>query len=183
MRVAVLPSTPTVFRKVLMLVRRMMEATAVPNMRAGRSRTTNAASGAAMTPPMRSAATISQGISAKLRPTKNPMLAAMATKNSLVSTVPTTLRGSILPVDINVDVFMAPQPPPPAASRNPATSPSGERNLRDMGLISTGRWLLRNEKRPRDSQPAELLPVYVAEPPVGDARSCRSGYLREMHAR
>src|SRR5215204_1238234 len=149
MRVAVPPSTPTVFKKVLMLVRRMIEATAVPKMRAGRSRTTNAASGAAMTPPIRSAATMLQGISAKLRATKNPMLAATDTKNSLVSTVPTTLRGSILPVDINVDVFMAPQPPPPAASRNPATSPRGERNLREMGLATTGRWLLRNEKRAR----------------------------------
>src|SRR5215203_5763307 len=149
MKVAVPPSTPTVFKKVRMMVRRMMEATAVPKMRAGRSRTTNAASGAAMTRPMRSAATMLQGISAKLRPMKNPMLAATDTKNSLVSTVPTTLRGSILPVDINVEVFMAPQPPPPAASRNPATRPSGERNLREIGLTTTGRWFLRNAKRKR----------------------------------
>src|SRR5215204_3769176 len=149
MRVAVPPSTPTVFKKVRMLVRRMMEATAVPKTRAGRSRTMYAASGAARTPPMRSAATMPQGISEKLRATKNPMLAATDTKNSLVSTVPTTLRGSILPVDINVDVFMAPQPPPPAASRNPATRPSGERNLRGMRLTTTGRWLLRNAKRAR----------------------------------
>src|SRR5215218_7754611 len=149
MRVAVPPSTPTVSKKVLMLVRRMMEATAVRKPRAGRSRTMYAASGAATTPPTRSAATMPQGISAKLRPMKNPMLAATDTKNSLVSTVPTTLRGSILPVDINVDVLMAPQPPPPAASRNPATRPSGERNLREMGLTTTGRWLLRNAKRAR----------------------------------
>src|SRR5215207_5032322 len=102
-----------------------------------------------MTPPTRSAPTMLQGISAKLRAKKKPMLAATDTRNSLVSTVPTTLRGSIRPVDINVDVFMAPHPPPPAASRNPATRPRGERNLREMGLISTGRWLLRNEKRAR----------------------------------
>src|SRR5215208_4436302 len=155
MRVAVPPSTPTVFKKVRMLVRRMMEATAVPKMRGGRSRTTNAASGAAMTPPMRSAATMPQGISAKLRAKKKPMLAATDTKNSLVSTVPTTLRGSILPLDISVDVFMAPQPPPPAASRNPATRPKGERNLREIGLATTGRWLLRNEKRARIYTPRQ----------------------------
>src|ERR671917_168965 len=166
MTVAVPPLTPTVSKKVLMLVRRMMEATAVPKMRAGTSRTMNAASGAAMTPPMRSAATMPQGISAKLRATKNPMLAATDTRNSLVSTVPTTLRGSILPEDINVDVFMAPQPPPPAASRNPAPSPSGERNLREMGLTTTGRWLLRNAKRVRIYTPtkAPSAPGIVSQP-------------------
>src|SRR5215210_7064723 len=77
------------------------------------------------------------------------MLAATDTRNSLVSTVPTTLRGSILPVESSVEVFMAPQPPPPAASRNPATRPRGERNLREIGLSTTGRWFLRNEKRAR----------------------------------
>src|SRR5829696_2435957 len=149
MRVVVPPLTPTVSKKVFMLVMRMMPPTAVPRTRAGSSRTMNAASGAAMTPPMRSAATMLQGISAKLRATKNPILAAADTRNSLVSTVPTTLRGSILPVDIKVDVFMAPQPPPPAASKNPAPSPRGERNLREIGLLTTGRWALRNEKRAR----------------------------------
>src|SRR5215211_3961484 len=142
MRVAVPPPTPMAWRKVFMLVMRMMGPTAVPRMRAGTS-------GAAITPPTRSAPTMPQGISAKLRAKKKPMLAATDTRNSLVSTVPTTLRGSIRPVDINVEVFMAPQPPPPAASRNPATRPRGERNLREMGLITTGRWLLRNEKRAR----------------------------------
>src|SRR5829696_6965150 len=149
MRVAVPPPTPMASRKVFMLVTRMMAPTAVPRMRAATSRTMKAASGAAMTPPTRSAPTMPQGISAKLRAKKKPMLAATDTRNSLVSTVPTTLRGSILPVDINVDVFMAPQPPPPAASRNPATRPRGERNLREMGLATTGLWLLRNEKRAR----------------------------------
>jgi hypothetical protein len=52
-------------------------------------------------------------------------------------------------VDIKVDVFMAPQPPPPAASKNPAPSPRGKRNLREIGLLTTGRWVLRNEKRAR----------------------------------
>src|SRR5215213_1191667 len=129
MRVAVPPPTPTASRKVFMFVTRMMAPTAVPRMRAATIRTMKAARGAAMTPPTRSAATIPQGISAKLRAKKKPMLAATETRNSLVSTVPTTLRGSILPVEINVEVLMAPQPPPPAASRNPATRPKGERLL------------------------------------------------------
>src|SRR5215217_6396080 len=149
MTAAVPPPTPTASRKVFMFVMRMMAPTAVPRMRAATSRTMKAASGAAMTPPTRSAATMPQGMSAKLRAKKKPMLAATDTRNSLVSTVPTTLRGSILPVDINVEVLMAPQPPPPAASRNPATRPKGERNLREMGLATIGRWLLRNEKRAR----------------------------------
>src|SRR5215204_2436579 len=149
MMVAVPPPTPMASRKVFMLVMRMMAPTAVPRMRAATSRTMKAASGAAITPPTRSAPTMPQGISAKLRAKKKPMLAATDTRNSLVSTVPTTLRGSILPLDISVDVFMAPQPPPPAASRNPATRPRGERNLREIGLATTGRWLLRKEKRAR----------------------------------
>jgi hypothetical protein len=53
--VAGVPVTPTVSRKVCMLVMRMMPATAVPRMQAGRSRTTYAAMGAAMTPPIKRA--------------------------------------------------------------------------------------------------------------------------------
>ena len=57
------------------------------------------------------------------------MLALRATTNSLVSTVPTTLRGSMRPEESKVGVEIGPQPPPPAASRKPAKRPRGARNL------------------------------------------------------
>ena len=92
-----------------------------------------------MTPPMRSAPTTVQGISAKLRARRKPMLALRATRNSLVSTVPMILRGSILPEESRVGVEIGPHPPPPAASRNPATRPSGARKVLETGLTLTGR--------------------------------------------
>jgi hypothetical protein len=69
--------------------------------------------------------------------------------NSLVSTVPITLRGSILPEESKVGVEIGPHPPPPAASRKPATAPKGLRNFLPIGLKTTGRSFLRNEKRAR----------------------------------
>ena len=60
-------------------------------------------------------------------PMKKPRLAATATRNSLVSTVPITLRGVILPELIRVGVATGPQPPPPVASTKPANRPSGAR--------------------------------------------------------
>src|SRR5215210_9041932 len=74
MTVAGVPVTPMVSRKVCMFVMRMIPATAVPRIRAGRSRTTYAAKGAAMTPPIKRAPTMPHGMSAKLRATKKPML-------------------------------------------------------------------------------------------------------------
>src|SRR3712207_1740144 len=102
-----------------------------------------------MTPPTSSAPTICHGISAKLSARKNPMLALRATTNSLVSTVPTTLRGSILPEEMRVGVEIGPQPPPPAASRNPAMRPKGARKPLAMGLTCTGLSLRLKEKRAR----------------------------------
>src|SRR5918998_1379260 len=102
-----------------------------------------------MTPPTNSAPTTPQGIAAKLRVRRNPMLAARATTNSLVSTVPTIFLGSILPEERRVGVEMGPHPPPPAASRNPAIRPRGARNPLEMGLTTTGFSLLRKEKRAR----------------------------------
>ncbi len=127
----------------------MTPPTAVPRTRIGRMRTTYAAIGAAMTPPTSSATTTCQGISVKLRVRRNPTLALNATTNSPVSTVPSILRGSILPEERRVGVEMGPQPPPPAASRKPATKPRGARNPLAMGLTTTGCSLLLNEKRAR----------------------------------
>ena len=45
-------------------------------------------------------------------------------KNSAVLTVPMVLRG-LLPWTSRLEVTIAPQPPPPAASRKPPTRPSG----------------------------------------------------------
>src|SRR5918993_4489205 len=152
-RIAVAPSIPTAPMNVLMLVMRMTPATAVPRMRAGRVRTTKAANGAATMPPRSSAPTTDHGISAKLSARRNPMLAASATTNSLVSTVPTTLRGFMRPEESRVGVEMGPQPPPPAASRKPATRPRGARKPLAMGLSTTGLSLLLNEKRARTYTP------------------------------
>lgn len=52
------------------------------------------------------------------------MLADAATTNSVALTVPITLRGSIRPAASRVGVATGPQPPPPAASRNPAHPPN-----------------------------------------------------------
>src|SRR5918998_2271692 len=141
--------------KVRAFVRRMTPATAVPRMRVGRMRTTYAAIGAANNPPTRSAPTTFQGTSAKLRAKKKPTLAHTATTNSLVSTVPMTLRGSILPEVSRVGVEIGPHPPPPAASRNPATNPKGLRNFLAMGLTATGLSFLQNEKRDRTYAPRQ----------------------------
>src|SRR3712207_5994212 len=81
------------------------------------------------------------------------MLAARATTNSLVSTVPTTLRGCILPEERRVGVEIGPHPPPPAASRKPATKPRGARKPLAMGLSCTGTSLRLNEKRARTYAP------------------------------
>src|SRR3712207_8752011 len=65
-----------------------------------------------MRPPASSAPTTPQGTWAKLSEIRKPMLAASATMNSLVSTVPTTLRGSIRPLESRVGVEIGPHPPP-----------------------------------------------------------------------
>src|SRR5919108_561313 len=102
-----------------------------------------------MRPPARSAPTTPQGTSEKLNASKNPRLALKATTNSLVSTVPTTLRGSIRLLERRVGVEIGPHPPPPAASRKPATKPNGPRKPREIGLTITGFSLLLNAKRDR----------------------------------
>jgi len=54
------------------------------------------------------------------------MLAASATRNSLVSTEPMTFRGSYLPVARMVGVATGP-PPPPVPSGSPAPSAASDR--------------------------------------------------------
>ena len=137
-----------------MFVTRMTPPTAVPRMRAGRMRTMYAAMGAAMTPPRRSAPTTVHGIWAKVRAKRKPMLALRATRNSLVSTVPMILRGSIRPEESSVGVEIGPHPPPPAASRNPAIRPRGARKPLETGLTWTGRSCRLKEKRASTKTPS-----------------------------
>ena len=66
------------------------------------------------------------------------MLAAALTANSLVSTVPITLRGSSRPSASRAGVATGPQPPPPVASTKPANRPSGARNLMVSAFLSAG---------------------------------------------
>src|SRR5215204_1740699 len=103
-------------------------------IRVGNMRTIYAAMGAAIRPPRNRAATIVHGTSARLRLIRKPTLAQTAITNSLVSTVPMILRGSIRPEESNVGVEIGPHPPPPAASRNPAIKPRGARKLLETGL-------------------------------------------------
>ena len=77
------------------------------------------------------------------------MLVASATMNSLVSTVPTTLRGSMRPEESRVGVEIGPHPPPPTASRKPAISPSGERKARGIGKFCATLVVRLNAKRAR----------------------------------
>ena len=74
------------------------------------------------------------------------MLAAEATRNSLVDTDPTIFRGSVRPEMSIVGVATGPQPPPPVASMNPATRPSGARKrLREAEVLATGALALEGE--------------------------------------
>lgn len=59
------------------------------------------------------------------------MLDARDTANSLVSTEPITFRGSMSFLDSKAGVAIGPQSPPPVASKNPATKPSGIKNTLD----------------------------------------------------
>src|SRR5690606_28929883 len=102
---------------------------AAPSTRGGRKRTSHAASGAAITPPISRPSTMVKFTPDPVRAKKKLMLADSATMNSDALTDPITLRGCSRPLDNSVDVAIGPQPPPPAASTNPATRPSGARNF------------------------------------------------------
>ena len=62
------------------------------------------------------------------RAMRKPSDPPTATRNSLVSIEPTTLRGSRRPDDSSDVVPTGPQPPPPMASSAPPTKPTGTRN-------------------------------------------------------
>ncbi len=84
--------------------------------------TTQPPSGAASIPPAISASSSFHGDAPSS--TKNVVAAAMVTKNSVVLTEPTAMRGA-WPEPTRLDVATGPQPPPPLASRKPATNPIG----------------------------------------------------------
>ena len=85
-------------------------------------------------PPSRIAAAQVQSMPCEPRLNRKPRLAASATRNSLVSIEPITLRGSMRPLASSAGVPTGPQPPPPVASTNPANSPSGARKRLRSGL-------------------------------------------------
>ena len=58
---------------------------------------------------------------------------AAATKASAALVVPIALRGSA-PDPKRVEVTTGPQPPPPTASKNPPTRPSGAGDFHENGL-------------------------------------------------
>lgn len=62
--------------------------------------------------------------------------AARDTKNSEVSTDPITVCGAVLPALNRAVVEIGPHPPPPVASMNPPTSPSGIKKRLPCGDVS-----------------------------------------------
>jgi hypothetical protein len=117
------------------LVNRMSPDTRNPNSCDGNLLTKPAAKGAAITPPTMSAD--NQAIFKASQPIEmtKPIVAANATTVSLVSTEPTTLRGSTFSLASSVVVAIGPQPPPPVASKNPAIKPSPPRNRLLLGRL------------------------------------------------
>jgi len=83
----------------------------------------NAAIGAAITPPIKNATTISQRNFSNPIVKKKVEVIANVTKNSEKSTEPTALWGSV-PFTIRVGVQIGPHPPPPIASIKPPKHPS-----------------------------------------------------------
>jgi len=119
--------------RVRTLVMMIRPPTATPITRAGILVTSQAATGAAISPPSRSAATIPQSIPSAPRLARKPTLAAVETRNSLVSTDPITVRGAVFPA-LNSDVVdTGPHPPPPVASTKPPNRPSGIRKRARWG--------------------------------------------------
>ena len=79
--------------------------TATPITWAGMRDTSHAAIGAAITPPARSDSTIHQSMPAVPSAATKPMLAAVETRNSLVSTEPITVRGAVSVSYTHLDVY------------------------------------------------------------------------------
>ena len=81
-----------------------------------------------MRPPAQQRQGQDQLILAHAQPDEEAETAAALTANSLVSIEPMILRGGIRPSASRTGVATEPQPPPPVASTNPATRPSGTRS-------------------------------------------------------
>src|SRR5262249_28452294 len=96
--------------------------TEIISARADRCLTDHPPSGAAIRPPNTSGAKCHTGDAPSS--TKKVVAAAIVTKNSVVLTEPTVMRGA-WPEPTRVEVATGPQPPPPLASRKAATKPSG----------------------------------------------------------
>ena len=90
--------------------------------RAGMCLTAQPPNGAAIMPPITSGTRFCSGAAPSSM--KNVVAAATVTKNSVALTEPTVWRGA-WPEPTSVDVVTGPQPPPPLASRKPATKPTG----------------------------------------------------------
>jgi hypothetical protein len=73
--------------------------------------------------------------------------AAVVTKNSVVLTDPIVVRGA-WPDPTSVDVATGPQPPPPLASRKPATSPMGAAHAVGASRVAGIRQALNRMKPP-----------------------------------
>ena len=108
----------------------MTPPTAVPSS-AGLTRlTSQAANGAATTPPTIKPTTTGQlARNSSRSPIRKPSDADTDTRNSDALTEPITVRGAVLPCESSVLVVTGPQPPPPEASMNPPNNPSGARNF------------------------------------------------------
>src|SRR5215203_1149938 len=199
---------PTAPRKVFMFVTRMRPPTAVPRMRAGMMRTMYAAIGAATMPPRRSAPTTVHGISANLRAKRKPMLALKATRNSLVSTVPMILRGSMRPEESSVGVEEPGDqtqrsqeacrdgpyldgtlvPPKGEAGEHEHAEPEQEDGDDRLGRLGGDEGAQHHSakecpNRTRYRERPDFGPVHVPETPVRSARCRRRSYLGDVHAR
>ena len=109
------------------------------------------------------------------------MLALRATRNSLVSTVPMILRGSIRPEESKVGVEMGPHPPPPAASRKPAISSAGSLRARggSVRLVLILRTLATTAPSDHGAHPGEGR-AYDAPRPRGQTGQFSNGPSRPM---
>ncbi len=146
---------------------------AVPSSRGGIRRTSTAPIGAASIPPTSRPSTTAKFMPCRDSAARKARLAATVTTNSAACTEPTTLRGSNRPLDSSVVVATGPHPPPPAASTNPATRPSGARNRAPgrRSVISLPR--RRNANRTSTYSPSRerITVIQPVASPTGSATS------------
>lgn len=119
------PETSKVSDNCRVLRKTIKNPTTSPKTCWGTLVTSQAAMGAAKTPPITSATTASHGMELAPNPRRNPILALRATTNSAVLVVPIALRGSKTLDTVREVVTTGPHPPPPVESTKPPTSPRG----------------------------------------------------------